>query len=246
MAATVATFPPTQVDPTIGADGARGAAPSKTGRGGRPTRVDALRLGDRILEVATELFLTEGYGSTSIEAVANRAGISKRTFYHRFDGKAELFAAVVHRVIQQIRPPASVPLIEGTTLEGILTRLARFILQAALSPPALALHRLITTESARFPELARAVNGEGSTREAILLIGGLVARERPDPPLSAEALASMAQMFLDLVITEPQRRALGLGTPMSAAELDAWTQCAVQVFTRGCMGPDRPHQIQPT
>lgn len=240
MAATVETSPPTPEDPTIAADGARRAPLSKSGRGGRPTRVDALRLGDRILEVATELFLTEGYGSTSIEAVASKAGISKRTFYHRFDGKAELFAAVVHRVIQQIRPPASVPLIEGTTLEEILTRLARLILQAALSPPALALHRLITAESARFPELARAVNGEGSTQEAIALIGGLVARQRPGPPLTPEALASTAQFFLDLVITEPQRRALGLGPPMTRVELDAWSERVAQFYVRGCTAPDRP------
>ena len=85
-------------------------------RGGRPSRADALRLRDRILAAATELFLAEGYGSTSIEAVAARAGISKRTFYDRFDDKAQLFAAVVHRIIEQIRPPPEVPLVAGATL----------------------------------------------------------------------------------------------------------------------------------
>ena len=80
-------------------------------RGGRPSLANAALLRERILEVATELFLAEGYGSTSIEAVAARAGISKRTFYHRFDDKAVLFAAVVHRIIEQIRPPADVPLL---------------------------------------------------------------------------------------------------------------------------------------
>src|SRR5271163_3762256 len=107
---------------------------SKTaGRGGRPSRADALRLRGRILETASELFLAHGYGSTTIEAVAARAGISKRTFYHRFDEKATLFAAVVHRIIEQIRPPREVPLLEGTTLQEILRRLAGLILRAALS-----------------------------------------------------------------------------------------------------------------
>src|ERR1700728_4812718 len=92
------------------------------GRGGRPSRADALRLRGRILEVATELFLAEGCGSTTIEAVAARAGVSKRTLYHRFDDKAALFAAVVHEIIQQIRPPADMPLIEGATLRDILCR----------------------------------------------------------------------------------------------------------------------------
>src|SRR5271156_216964 len=107
-------------------------------RGGRPSRADALRLRQRILEAATELFLAQGYGSTTIEAVAARAGISKRTFYDRFDDKSVLFAAVVHRIIEHIRPPPEVPLIEGATLSEVLRRLARMILSAALAPEALA------------------------------------------------------------------------------------------------------------
>ena len=236
MAATVATNPPTPDTPATGADGARRIPGTRTGRGGRPSRVDALKLGERILDVATELFLREGYGATSIEAVAARAGISKRTFYHRFDGKASLFAAVVHRIIERIRPPASVPLLVGTTLPEVLTRLAGFILDAALSPQAIALHRLITAESARFPELARAVNDEGGTEEAIALIGGLLERECRDPPLPATARAALAQQFLDLVITTPQRRALGLGTPMSAEELGNWATEVVALYLNGCLG----------
>src|ERR1022692_2942220 len=112
-------------------------------RGGRPSRAEALRLRERILIAATDLFLAEGYGSTTIEAMAARAGISKRTFYDRFDDKAMLFAAVVHRIIEQIRPPADVPLLAGATLPDVLGRLAGLILHAALSPPALALHRLV-------------------------------------------------------------------------------------------------------
>jgi len=236
MAATVATNPPDPATPATGTDGARPIASARTGRGGRPSRLDALKLGERILDVATELFLSEGYGATSIEAVAARAGISKRTFYHRFDGKAALFAAVVHRIIERIRPPASVPLLEGATLPEILKRLAGFILDAALSPQAIALHRLITAESARFPELARAVNGEGSTEEATALIGGLLAQQVPGLALPAARRAFLAQQFLDMVIALPQRRALGLGTPMSAEELEAWSTDVVTLFLHGSLG----------
>lgn len=152
----------------------------KARHGGRPSRAAALQLNDRILEVASGLFLTEGYGSTSIEAVAQSAGISKRTFYHRFDDKAALFAAVVHRIIQQIRPPPEVPLLEGASLQEVLRRLAGLILRAALSPQAIALHRLVTAESVRFPNLARAVHDEGWAQEATALIGDLLSRELRD------------------------------------------------------------------
>ena len=112
-------------------------------RGGRPSRTQSEQLGERILDAATHLFLSLGYGATSIEAVARRARISKRTFYHRFENKPALFAAVVNRIIARLRPPADVPLLEGTNVDEILQRLAGIILRAALSAQAIALHRLI-------------------------------------------------------------------------------------------------------
>jgi TetR/AcrR family transcriptional repressor of mexJK operon len=205
-------------------------------RGGRPTSADALLLRERILEVATELFLAEGYGSTTIEAVAARAGISKRTFYDRFDDKAMLFAAVVHHIIEQIRPPADVPLLAGATLPDILSRLAGLILHAALSPPALALHRLVNAEAVRFPELVSAVNSDGSTREATALIGDLLARELRNTELSPGERAFAAEQFIFMVVTLPQRRAMGFGMPMTPVELDAWAKQVVNLFLNGCRG----------
>src|SRR5260370_30343017 len=75
------------------AEAERGARVGPRGHGGRPSRLESAQLSDRILDVATALFLGHGFGTTSIEAVARRAGISKRTFYHRFRGKEVLFEA---------------------------------------------------------------------------------------------------------------------------------------------------------
>jgi TetR/AcrR family transcriptional regulator, mexJK operon transcriptional repressor len=200
--------------------------------------VDALRLRERILAAATELFLTEGYGLTSIEAVAKRAAVSKRTFYDRFDGKAALFAAVVHGIIANIRPPPEVPLVEGATLEDILRRIAILILRAALAPQALALHRLVSAESARFPELVRAVASDGSTREATDLIGGLLERELGAAKLTPENREFAAAQFIFMVVALPQRRAMGYGPPMTEGELEVWAGKVVGLFLDGCRGFD--------
>ncbi len=182
------------------------------------------------------MFLAQGYGSTTIEAVATRAGISKRTFYHRFDDKAVLFAAVVHEIIEQIRAPADVPLIEGAALHDVLSRLAGIILRAALAPQAIALHRLVMGESARFPELAHAVHDDGSTREAVNLIAGLLAREPRGAMHSAEDRAFAAQQFIFMIVALPQRRAMGFGRPMTVAELDSWADRVVRLFLNGWRG----------
>jgi len=198
----------------------------------------AEQLREQILEVATPLFLTEGYGATSIEAVAKQARMSKRTLYSRFRDKAELFGAVVHRLVERMRPP-NVPAeryFEGGSLEVILRRLAQLVLRAALSPPALALHRVIVAESTRFPELATAVNQEGTRREAIRRIAALLEGEAQAGRLSLTNAEFAAEQFLHMLVAGPQRRALGLGTPMTTAELDGWARDAVDLFLNGCRG----------
>jgi len=198
--------------------------------GGRPSRVAAAQLGETILDAATELFLSEGYGVTSIESIARRAGVSKRTFYARYRDKAALFAAVVRRVVDRLRPSGEVSLYDGGTLDEVLTRLAHYVLHAALTPDALALHRVILAEASRFPELAAVVTEQGGSREAIGHIAALLDRSITPPPSNAPFAAAQ---FLQMVVALPQRRAQGLGTPMTEAELDAWARDAVALFLDG-------------
>jgi TetR/AcrR family transcriptional regulator, mexJK operon transcriptional repressor len=218
----------------VKAGGGAGAAVLPPRRGGRPPQEEAARLADHILDVATQLFLVEGYGATSIEAVAQRARISKRTFYHRFPDKAALFAAVVHRIIEGLRPPASVPLYDGGTLEEILRRLAGLVLRASLAPMALALSRLMIAEAQRFPELAAIAAREGTRAEAVRRIAALLEREARAGTIALDRPLFAAEQFLQLVITLPQRRASGFGQPMTEAELDAWADDCVNLFLHGC------------
>ena len=134
------------------------------------------------------------------------------------------------------------PLLAGADVEAILQRLATIILRAALTPQALALHRLIVGESARFPKLAAAVATEGSTKEAIMLIAGLLAHETHAEHLTLDDPLLAAEQFLQMVLSVPQRRALGLGKPMTRAELDRWARGVVDLFLNGCRRrtPARP------
>jgi TetR/AcrR family transcriptional repressor of mexJK operon len=210
------------------------------GRGGRPSREAAAQLGEKILEIATEFFLHDGYGGTSIEAIAQAAGMSKRTFYHRYDGKPALFAAVVARIVEQIRPPANVPLMAGTTSAQVLERLAGMMLQAALSPRAIALNRLIIAESARFPELVTAVSGQRSRAEGIALIAKLLETRTDGRPLARDDAEFAAGQYIQMITSWPQRLAFGLGTPMTEPERTDWVRQTTRLFLRGCDAWDEP------
>jgi len=51
-----------------------------------------------ILDAAEELFVSSGYELTSVDAIAARAAVSKRTVYDHFGDKKSLFRSVVGRV----------------------------------------------------------------------------------------------------------------------------------------------------
>jgi AcrR family transcriptional regulator len=209
------------------------AHPQRRGRGGRPSRLQSAQLSDRILDVATALFLGHGFGTTSIEAVAKRAGISKRTFYHRFRGKEVLFEAVVRRLIERWMPPFDSALLEPPNVDAALRRSAEYILSVALTPEALALHRMVIAEARQFPGLARILHE----------LGGATAVERISRDLDRRAAAGeigpvdtrlAAEQFILMVVTGPQRRALGLGVPMDQAELANWITGTIALFLEGC------------
>ena len=53
--------------------------------------------GERLLEVASQLFYTEGIGAIGVDRVAEESGVSKPTLYAQFKNKAGLAAAVLQR-----------------------------------------------------------------------------------------------------------------------------------------------------
>jgi AcrR family transcriptional regulator len=48
---------------------------------------------DRILDVATDLFYTQGYRATGINEIIEKSGVAKATFYNHFPSKDQLCAA---------------------------------------------------------------------------------------------------------------------------------------------------------
>lgn len=58
----------------------------------------------RIIEVAEQRFLRDGYATTTIAAIAADADVSADTIYKAFGGKPGLIRAIRHRALQGDRP----------------------------------------------------------------------------------------------------------------------------------------------
>jgi AcrR family transcriptional regulator len=59
------------------------------------------RNGERLLQAARRVFLAKGYAGATLDAIAEEAGFSKGVVYSQFDGKADLFLALLDRRIRE-------------------------------------------------------------------------------------------------------------------------------------------------
>jgi AcrR family transcriptional regulator len=158
-----------------------------------------------ILDAAVELFLADGYASTSIDAVASRCSASKSTVY--FTDKAGLFTAAVERLHNTID--------DSVDDDAPLAAVAAAMVTNLLSDEAIGLHRLIIGESQRFGALARAFYAAGPQRSIERLLASLRRSEPQAPTADAERLYSL------LLGERHRRRLLGLEhAPTSAQAAD--------------------------
>lgn len=58
---------------------------------------------ERILEAAIELIYARSYSAVGVQAICERAGVQKGSFYHFFPSKRELTLAAVDRLAEQLR-----------------------------------------------------------------------------------------------------------------------------------------------
>ena len=127
---------------------------SERSRAGRPTSTEADQLTERLRRAAVDTFLEYGYDGTSMEAVAQAAGITKSTLYARYPDKRSLFIGVSSWALtrqerdQRVLEPLPDDLADG------LAVIARAILARSVDPDIVRLSRMAIAESGRFPEFA--------------------------------------------------------------------------------------------
>ncbi len=204
----------------------------KRGPGGRPTRQEAERRHAALLETAARLFLEHGLDAISIDEIAKHAAVAKRFIYARYRGKSELFVAAIEhlfhdrlQMLQEFQPPRR-------RVDFALIEFGQKLLDVALQPEALALHRLFIATAPRFPDLAKlflARNRHRSVAEIERVLAFYA--DRGEITLATPQL--IAEHFFISVAGIPQRLAL-LGLREEPAAEKRRLRKAVRLFLDGC------------
>jgi AcrR family transcriptional regulator len=208
-------------------------------RAGRPPRKLAGAVDERILDAARRVFLDEGLGGASIDAIARLARAGKPTIYARFPTKEALFAAVAMRNATNVRAGLENFTPTGNTLEERLASIAREVLKRLMSSDALEFMRLALTEARRFPDLGK-IGGMIRQRGAQVVSQMLSETAQTHaigsyPAFRPERLEKTTQFFLDLVIQRILNRALFGENPAALwAEADAHISERVAFFLAAC------------
>jgi TetR/AcrR family transcriptional regulator, mexJK operon transcriptional repressor len=184
---------------------------------GRPT-ADERRLREtEILTAALGVFLTCGYGASTVDELAAAAQVTKRTLYTYYGDKAGLFAAMVRDLA------AAVSLDEASDRDTLETLAAR-IVSRVHSDELVGLHQLVIGESARFPELAVILHSSGDARHIARLAGHL----RAERGLGAAPLAE--PLFSLLLGEKHRRRLLGIDPAPTLAQAAAHADAALALL----------------
>ena len=204
----------------------------KRGPGGRPTREEAERRHRSLLDAATELFLEGGLNGTSIDAIAERAGVAKRFIYARYTDKAELFVAVMGRFVEERLSPLGGFDIPDIPVEAALLEFGRKVLEVALQPQPLSIYRTLVMEGTRFPELSR-LFVERNRERALAGFTRMLSAYEQRGEIELDDIQLAAEHFFILVVGIPQRFAL-IGMREDEAQAERRLEAAIRLFLNGC------------
>ncbi|MGH2341154.1 TetR/AcrR family transcriptional regulator [Segnochrobactraceae bacterium EtOH-i3] len=122
---------------------------------GRPRQLSEEERRQKLIETAVSVFLDLGYDAASMDEIAHRAGMSKRTLYQVFKSKEDLFVAtLLGGCTLALGAPAMAEDLGGNNIEEILIEHLERVAETVLSPERIALSRILMSEGRRSADLA--------------------------------------------------------------------------------------------
>lgn len=150
-----------------------------------------------ILEGAVKVFIESGYDVSSMDKIAEVAGVSKRTVYNHFQSKESLFQAVVNDFLKQRDQQKPIEYSNSRSLEEQLIEFAEAELYLIDDPIRRGLSKFLTSVFIMDIEFGKKIRGQVKPPHESFINWLNAASE--DGKLSFESAQLAAQIFYGLV-----------------------------------------------
>lgn len=149
-----------------------------------------------ILEAAEAEFRVRGLQGTSMDRIAERATVSKRTVYNHFPSKDDLFRAIIERIWNQAQAATQQPFREDVPIEQQLQDIAKAEIDFLAQEGLLDLVRALFAAAIQAPEIVGTILKQLDERDLAIVTWVRSAREHGalsecDPKLAGEQFHSL-------------------------------------------------------
>ncbi|QJW56096.1 hypothetical protein HL670_02985 [Serratia plymuthica] len=181
---------------------------------GRPSAPEA-ELRSAAVEATLALLLTQGYAATTVDAVAKRAGMAKKTLYRFAENRDALVMQAIASWTDAFQPAFEQDAQRAAEVSPLLEQGLHAIAQQVLSVQAVGVFRLLQSE---FPgrEALLATYQRNGIERGRAIVADWLQRQQRHGWLRELDCAQTSDLLLAMVMAEPLRQmALGLLPPGS-------------------------------
>ena len=195
-----------------------------------------VRKTDIVLTAAERVFLRSGFAATSMDEVAEEAGVSKRTVYSNFGSKERLFAEVVGKRCTSVVPdPATFATAISQPVEEGLRMLAAAFLKGVFAPAQVELYQTVVAAVRRRPEVGR-IMYDGPITQSQRLFTDYLRVQVEAGRLALDDVDLAAAQLIALLKTNIHMKLL-FGQPVRIGPklIDASARASVALFLNGAL-----------
>lgn len=181
----------------------------------------------QIVDAAVAEFQERGFQGASMDRIAERANVSKRTVYNHFESKQALFAAICELIFEKLDAALTFVYEPNTPLKDQLIAIGRAESGLLTSEGFMRLVRMALGETIRDPDLAAEMNAKSAR---ISVFRDFMEQAAADGAIASDNPDDAAEQFVGLIKSRAFWPHVMSGTVVDPAAMEDIVQTSVETF----------------
>lgn len=187
----------------------------------------------KLLEVATEAFLKNGYDGASVNEIVKEAGGSLGTLYRLFGNKLGLFEAVLKIKTSELFDDFESEEVWTNDIKTNLLNFGRRLQSLAYKPDGLSLYKIVIAENSIDKQDIQKIFYTHGPQRANRILSSYLKKQVNNNKMRIQNCDIAASQLLEMIKAPLMKRMLGI--EISQEELDTALNQGVDIFLRGTL-----------